>query len=148
MQVQEAARREIEQQPRYELAVVGQNGQVGRHGRQGVNGRGLSDSDRLQQRQPEPPGAGSDGRRRHDRLSADRSIGRRNDGLDPNARQRYQRIENRDGERAAAEEDGADDDRGFRRLVAHPTAVRAAAGRPSSSSPSCSVEIRSSSEPR
>jgi hypothetical protein len=105
MQVQETARRQVEQRARDELAVVGENDQVGSDCPQLFDGFGPAYAHRLQNRKFELARPSRDRSRRQDRLPPDRSIGRGNDRLDSNARHSEKRIKNGDGEAAATEED-------------------------------------------
>jgi len=90
---------------RHDPAVVGEDAQIRAERRDRRDRLGVPDPGWLEERDPELSGSPRDRRRGELALPAGRAVGSADDRDDDDLRRGEQRLEDREGERAAAEED-------------------------------------------
>ena len=105
MDVEDAARRKIQDRRGHDLAVVGQHAEDRPQGRHRLDRSRVTDPIRLDEREAELAGASGDGNRGDDRASTDRPIRRADDPDNVGRRRRDERLEDRHGEGSRPEKD-------------------------------------------
>ena len=105
MEVEHAVGRQVEQGGRYDLAVVGQHTEVGPQGGDLGDRVGRTKPRRLEERQAVLVGKGRDRNGVQGSGSAGRTVGRADHSNNLDRRVGQQSLEDRDGERTAAQED-------------------------------------------